>query len=69
MLDRLLISWFFLTVGALGLFPWELVRTPIPWGARMGWVLVAVLFGLLGLLTFLFSGSLVVRMAPPHLGV
>ncbi len=54
-LDRLLVVWLFLTIGALGLLLWESVRAPISWGLRLGWVLVILLFGPLGLLVFLFS--------------
>lgn len=54
-LDRLMGIWFFLTIGALGLFLWESARAPISWGLWLGWVLVTVLFGPLGLLAFLFS--------------
>jgi dienelactone hydrolase len=52
-LDRLLVIWFFLTVGSLGLLLWEAVRAPIAWRLWLSWVLVAVLFGPLGLLAFL----------------
>jgi dienelactone hydrolase len=54
-LDRLMGIWFFLTIGALGWFLWESARAPISWGLWLGWVLVTVLFGPLGLLAFLFS--------------
>ncbi len=54
-LDRLLVLWLFFTIGALGLFLWESARAPISWGLWLGWVLVILLLGPLGLLTFLFS--------------
>jgi dienelactone hydrolase len=54
--DRLLLGWLLLAAGALVFLLWDLTRRQeLSWGRKLAWVLVAVLFGPIGLLAYLFS--------------
>jgi hypothetical protein len=52
-IKRISLAWFVLTAGSLIVLAWDLVRgTGARWGIRLAWVLVTVLFGPLGLLSY-----------------
>ena len=49
-------AWLVLTAGSLIFLIWDLTRiTPARWSSILAWVLVIVLFGPLGLLSYLYS--------------
>jgi len=55
-LHRVLPVWIVLTLGALAFLLWDLARgTRAPWGLRLIWGLVVLLFGPLGLLAYLLA--------------
>ncbi len=66
-LHRLLPVWLVLTLGALAFLLWDLARgTRAPWGLRLMWGLVVVLFGPLGLLAYVLTYRQPQRSAAPQ---
>ncbi len=55
-IKRMSLTWLVLSAGSLIVLGWDLARgTGARWGIRLAWVLVTVLFGPLGLLSYLRS--------------
>jgi len=66
-LDRVLLAWFVLAAASLVFLIWDLWRdTPAPWGARLMWLLVVVIFGPIGLLAYLVSYRQPLRAPDPQ---
>jgi len=66
-LDRVLLTWFVLAAASLVFLIRDLWRdTPAPWGARLMWLLVVVLFGPIGLLAYLVSYRQPLRAPDPQ---
>jgi len=66
-LDRVLLAWLVLAAASWVFVVWDLWRdTPAPWGARLMWLLVVVIFGPIGLLAYLVSYRQPLRAPDPQ---
>jgi len=55
-LGNVWLVWFILIVGSLTILIWDLARSALmPWGMRLVWLLITILFGPIGLLVYLIS--------------